>query len=76
MKATELIKEFNDRYGITAWPLAYPVDAETYANCCQYVFNKSTHIAILGLKNNHKIISLGPSNGLLFKNVELLLEKK
>lgn len=78
MKSQELAKLFGDRFGFTDWPKTYEVDADTYANCCQTVFSwalerqfPDTSEALFMLK-----IAVGPNNGLMFKNVELILKER
>lgn len=83
MTANELRIKFNNEFGLGEWPKSYEVDHETYANCCQDLFN--------WLYNNYEYnvyhidkdqvfksceITIGPNNGLMFKNVELILVKK
>ena len=70
MKTEELKSKFNNEFGLGEWPKTYEVDHETYAFCCQAVFNW-----IVEHKYYPIIIELGPNNGLMFKNVELLLKK-
>lgn len=70
MTANELAKKFGDEYGFNPWPSTFEVDAETYASCCQAVFNN-----ILESKGGPWIsLRLGLSGGIMFKNVELLLK--
>lgn len=79
MTADELVSYFNRVFGLkTRWPKTFEVDAITYANCCQAIFN---HIAKNGeaeiLSNDWILyrITLGKqTNGLMFKNVELILK--
>jgi len=53
------------------------VDAETYGNCCQEVFNNimsiKEYILWEGLAFKAIIITLGKNNGIMFKGVELVL---
>ena len=56
-------------------PKSYLVDAETYANACQSIFEWCwKNRAILPFKGKGKVIEvvLGPHKGLMFKNVELI----
>ena len=80
MFAHELKRYFNDTYGLdNPWPSTFGVDAETYGHCCQEVFNYLREYDNVGiLSNGVKVvrISLGPNKGLMFKNVELILEKE
>ncbi len=68
MTANELRKYFNDNYGIDKeWPSTHEVDAETYANCCQEIFdyvNENLNVGWVHLGVNN--------NGLIFKTVELI----
>jgi len=70
--ADELRSQFNNEFGLGNWPKQYEVDAITYANCCQEIFDlKPPHI----LLDDYKVteVMLGYNNGLLFKGVELIL---
>ena len=72
MTADELRSKFNNEFGLGDWPEKYEVDAETYANVCQWIFR---HKAIELLPTSRITvvdISLGPNHGILFKNVELI----
>lgn len=52
-------------------PSIYEVDHETYANVCQYIFDKKADEV-----NQHIIhIALGLNKGIMFKGVELILIK-
>jgi hypothetical protein len=81
--AKELREYFNKEFGINKeWPRTFYVNSETYADCCQEVFDwhiitqKHHRIANLDSEPYHKIeLSLGLNNGLKFKNVELLLDR-
>lgn len=69
MTAEELIHKFNTEKW--EFPSVYYVDPVTYANCCQFIFNKANTPDInLGVFH---VIALGPNKGLIFKNVELML---
>ena len=71
MTAEELISTLNRVFGMeNKWPDTFEVDSDTYANCCQYVFNKEPSIPYKAL------VALGANKGLMFKNVELILEEK
>jgi hypothetical protein len=75
--AQQLVEHFNSTFGINAWPLTYHVDAETYANACQYVFNHIVETQTIGFYGYYAHISLSigvTNNGLMFKGVELILE--
>ena len=72
MTAEELIHKLNIDYGMHKWPPVYEVDAETYANVCHYVFNMLANY-FTDLKVT---VSIGPHHGIMFKNVELILEEK
>lgn len=69
MTAEELILQWNSEYGPNPWPVNKYVDSHTYANCCQYVFDR------LRIHGYSDVVSIrvGPNGGLMFKNVELLL---
>lgn len=80
MTADELRKYFIETYGISiAWPKTFEVDHETYANCCQEIFNNfdfKDWSNMTGIKDvMFYTIALGPNRGLMFKNVELILKK-
>lgn len=69
MKADELVSHFDRIYGINKRPLTYEVDSDTYANCCQAVFDELVKIN----RNRNINVYLGDNKGLMFKGVELLL---
>lgn len=78
MTAPELISLFNRTFGINPWPSTFEVDADTYANCVQFIFDKAYEYPGDIVQHVHgqkiKVISLGENNGLLFKGVELILQ--
>lgn len=81
MNSDELVRHFNTVFGIRhPWPQTYIVDAETYGYCCQAVFDNTVKRLSEFLEDNTFVntyaISLGHNNGIMFKNVELILEKK
>lgn len=39
MTANELRNKFNNEFGLSEWPKTYEVDAETYGNVCQCIFD-------------------------------------
>lgn len=70
MTATEFIYLLNKTYGLDPWPTVFVVDAETYANCCQYIFNWVN-------EDSRRVVHLGHhANGLMFKNIELIYGAK
>jgi hypothetical protein len=76
MTANELRHHFNTTFGLGEWPKTFEVDAETYANCCQTVFNDlMTKPGFLFGEWTIVHLSLGPYNGIIFKDVELILKK-
>lgn len=78
MTAPELISHLNRVFGLNERPKTYEVDAETYANCCQYLFqsHENTGKITLEYKDFYGIeVFLGKTkNGLMFKGVELILQ--
>lgn len=79
MTAEELHSHFNRVYGMEyQWPKTYEVDAVTYGNCCQYIFNwanEHNFIDSIGPDYKRLNIAMGKvANGLMFKNVELILK--
>lgn len=76
MTTNELISFFNNRFQIGEWPDKYEVDHETYANVCDSIFkHDSTEIMYFNGDMSRVAISLGPNDGIMFKNVELILKK-
>jgi hypothetical protein len=83
MTTDELHKLFNEEFGLNSWPITYEVDHETYANVCQSIFIHNAKDAKLfwdnienrKAKSDLKAISIliGEHNGIMFKNVELIL---
>lgn len=82
MKSDELKSLFNRIFGLNPWPEKFEVDAETYGNCCQEVFdyimnhNKDQVLMSSSFDEFAITVILGPNNGLMFKNVELILRKE
>lgn len=84
MTAIELIKKFNSEPDFYKNNSIYPVDAETYGYCFQYVidqlFRKKENYRLgskeLGQYNEYHIICGVKYQGLMFKNVELVLERR
>lgn len=71
MTPNELRNYFNTKYGMNEpWPDKFKVDADTYAQVCQEIFN---HV-VDGIDRPFITIAIGPNNGIMFKNVELILE--
>lgn len=70
MTPNELRNYFNNTYGMNeSWPKQFKVDADTYAQVCQEIFN-----LVVDHHGPFIEIALGPNNGIMFKNVELILE--
>lgn len=71
MTSNELRIQLNNTYGLGEWPKSIIVDHETYANVCQDIFDN-----VVDKKSGPWIsITLGLNNGIMFKNVELILVK-
>ena len=78
MTSDELAKHFDTfDYGLLQkWPKTFEVDAETYANCCQAIFNNKKDYEKEFYKDGwFARIAFGHHNGIMFKNVELILKK-
>lgn len=73
MTREELAKFLNDTYGLNPWPERLEVDAVTYANIVQSYFDIYDVPQMKSLKRIY--IDLGANNGLMFKNVELILRR-
>ena len=74
MTATELIRHLNEAYGISKpFPDHLEVDAETYANVCQHVFDSHHYAAVDKTGKKSIEIQIGNNNGILVKGVELIL---
>ena len=86
MTTSELRRLFNNEFGLQEWPLTYEVDHETYANVCQSIFEHQTESNSLywsSIEDGEKKpdihvigVSIGLANGIMFKNVELILKKR
>lgn len=85
MTIDELRNHFNDNFpAYEKWPTTYEVDHETYANVCQSIFNFQVEDNVdtipltYNTPNGHKgyciSLCLGSRNGIMFKNVELILK--
>lgn len=74
MTADEFARKLNLTYGLNnPWPKLLIVDADTYAHCCQAAFDKAVPAEDYRLAF---YVKLGPSRGLYFKSVELILEEE
>ena len=76
-RVDELIQYFNNAYGPgKEWPKQFEVSPLLYANVCQATFNylveKEAVISHEGI--NLISIAIGPNNGIMFKNVELIMK--
>jgi hypothetical protein len=81
MTANELIHKLNTEFGLDKkWPETYEVDAETYANCCKFLFkvqfnNNMERIIRKGYGDLSVIeFIIGKNKEPMFKNVELILK--
>ena len=71
MTTEELRNEMNRNFRVNqSWPKEYAVDAETYANVCQFIFEVKTRDP-----DGFILIAIGEKRGIMFKNVELILKK-
>lgn len=70
--AEELRREFNETFGIKNYPKKVLVNHETYANICQFIFDR---IADKVENGPFYEIALGINKGIMFKNIELILKK-
>lgn len=73
MTSGELRNIFNE-FELGKWPKTYEVDHETYANVCQEVFNSHFLNEVEYYKGRSIRISLGSNNGIMFKDIELILK--
>ena len=79
MNAQELIQHLNRVFGMEkAWPKTYEVDPATYGECCQTIFSHETTEAVweTPLHTQGLVITVGPNKGLMFKGVELILQRR
>ncbi len=82
MTTEQLTKHFNYIFGSGSisnkWPETYKVSARTYGNVCQsildYKINKLKEQNTAYPNLNIIEILVGENNGLMFKNVELILD--
>lgn len=77
MTANELIDKFNNEFGLSTWPETYEVDANTYANVCQLIFESKLDYDDYMSIDKYRVvnISLGKHGGIIYRNVELILVK-
>jgi len=76
MTSRELKMHLNSIYGLDKkWPEEIVVDHETYANVCQDIFDHMVKTLEIQPTTYPNIIEIcvGKRNGLMFKNVELIL---
>jgi hypothetical protein len=71
MTAQELRQYLNRTYGFNPWPEIFEVDAETYGNICQSLFDKWLE---RDFPPDRAEVSLGPNGGIMFKGIELILK--
>jgi hypothetical protein len=82
MTTKELTDYFNDIFGLNPWPKSFEVDHETYANVVQDILNHKAKLGECYRLGNNKVgqyleyrIQTKPAhNGILFKDVELILK--
>jgi hypothetical protein len=73
MTFNELRRKFNNEFALGEWPTTYELDAKTYANVCQYIFDNKGETSFIEIGKDKLIeIAIGPNNGIMFKNVELI----
>jgi hypothetical protein len=75
MTTKELRIKFIDGFSFNSWPALYEVDAETYGNVCQEIFDFKLRYAKT-LPLNTISISVGPNKGIMYNGVELILKGK
>ncbi len=78
MTAQELRNHFLVSFDISnKWPTTFEVDAETYANVCQEIFNnKKSYEKEYYSDGWFARIAFGNNNGIMFKNIELIYKSK
>lgn len=70
MTVEQFKRMLNSNYGVEKnWPARLMVDADTYANVCQAVFENN----INKINGPGVSVEVGPRNGIKFKNIELIL---
>jgi len=80
MTASELKEFLFNIYGYRPYPDTYEVDADTYANVCQEIFNNKItndhNYSLVEGRNYYSMrIEVGKiSKGIMFKGVELILK--
>lgn len=77
MTANELREQFINDYGMNKYPKTLVVNHETYANVCHdlFVYKATRKDSLVWIRGFSQIeLSLGPNHGIMFKNVELILE--
>lgn len=81
MTINELRTKFVTDFGLSEWPKAYEVDRETYNNVVMGIIEliikrEEYNLMRFGAKEEYKYVTLafGPHNGIMFKNVELLVK--
>ncbi len=79
MTAQELMKTINEYISVAGIENPLPdhldVDAVTYANICQYVFDNHQEATITSKFVKHIEIAIGMNNGIMFKGIELILKE-
>lgn len=78
-KVEELISYLNNTYGMEKkWPDQFEVSAELYGRVCHMLIKKAREDRDLyfnweGFRNT-VAIDIGPNDGVMFKNVELIIK--
>jgi len=76
----ELIQYFNNTYGLEhKWPRRFEVSAELYGRACQMLINRTRedpdNVRLNWTGQVARVsIAIGPNNGIMFKNVELIIK--
>lgn len=75
MKANELRTLFNNKFGMGIWPDKYDIDFETYGHVCDLIIKSDINIIEID-GQSYALIAIGPSKGIMFKNVELIVKNQ
>lgn len=82
---TNELREIFNAFGFNSWPKTYEVDADTYGHIVHdMIIHKIKNAGMFtdidmienGVPRDGKVIDfiVGPNNGILYKNVELILK--
>lgn len=75
MTAKELRIKFGQEFGFKDWPKSYEVDPDTYGHVCHAVLQYELGMQFPDIREDFRLrIAIGPTGGIMYKGVELILK--